>query len=241
MSKINKKSKNYSLKILTILAFGLIFVPLNTTLAAYGANIGNYFANYQMEKENPVPFIGSISPNSGERGTGAKTITITGSNFVPGSVARVNGSNRVTTFIDHSHLLIQLTANDLYRNDNFFITVYNGAPGGGYSEAALFTLKNITVTNSNNNTGNNNYSNSSYSASSVKNNTYSTSNTNKTNENNNSGNLASSVILGSSGSFLPSGLVQWILFAIIILVIIILIRKVFSAEENYHASPMKHA
>ncbi len=51
-------------------------------------------------------------------------------------------------------------------------------------------------------------------------------------------NLAANVIYGSN-SFLPSGLVQWILFAIFILIIIILIRKVFGGEKNYHATPMK--
>ena len=238
MKRINKKSINYGLKVLAVLAFGLIFVPLNTTLAAYGTNVGDYFASYQAEVNNPMPAISSISPSFGDRGTGAKTVTITGSNFILGSIGRVNGVNRTTTFIDHSHLLIQLSANDMYRNDNFFITVFNGEPGGGYSEAALFTLKNVAVANSN--TNGTNYNNSSYSTST--NNTYSSSNTNRTNtsEDNNSGSLASSVILGSN-TFLPSGLIQWVWLAIIILVIVILVRRVFGGRENFHNSPMKHA
>ena len=51
--------------------------------------------------------------------------------------------------------------------------------------------------------------------------------------------LAAGVIFGSE-NFLPSGLIQWIFFAILVLLIIILARKIFSAEK-YHSTPMKHA
>ena len=53
-------------------------------------------------------------------------------------------------------------------------------------------------------------------------------------------NLASSVILGSD-SFLPSGLLQWILFAILIVLIVIIVRRIMRGEERYHAAPLKHA
>ena len=39
-------------------------------------------------------------------------------------------------------------------------------------------------------------------------------------------------------SFLPSGLIQWVLFAIVILWIIIIVRKVFGVRKNYEESPM---
>ena len=50
---------------------------------------------------------------------------------------------------------------------------------------------------------------------------------------------ASSVFGGYS--FMPSGLMQWILLAIFILVIVILVRKVTGVGEDYHNSPLKHA
>ena len=53
-------------------------------------------------------------------------------------------------------------------------------------------------------------------------------------------NLASSVILGSN-SFMPSGLVQWIIFAILILLIVILVRRVLRSNEDYQSTPLKHA
>ena len=64
--------------------------------------------------------------------------------------------------------------------------------------------------------------------------------TDTTTTDNNSSNLASNAIFGSN-SFLPSGLIQWILLAIIILVIVILIRKISGAEDKYHSTPLKHA
>ena len=52
--------------------------------------------------------------------------------------------------------------------------------------------------------------------------------------------LTASSIFGRF-SFMPSGLMQWILLAIFILVIVILIRKVSGQEEEYHSTPLKHA
>lgn len=51
--------------------------------------------------------------------------------------------------------------------------------------------------------------------------------------------LVASAIFGSSG-FLPSGIIQWILFAILVLSIVILVRKIYGADEAYHAVPLKH-
>ncbi len=53
-------------------------------------------------------------------------------------------------------------------------------------------------------------------------------------------NLAANVIFGSGG-FLPTGILDWILVAILILVIVILARKIFGGENRYHSEPLKHA
>jgi hypothetical protein len=42
-------------------------------------------------------------------------------------------------------------------------------------------------------------------------------------------------------SFMPSGLVQWILLAIFILLIIIIVRRVLAKDEIYYSEPLKHA
>lgn len=51
--------------------------------------------------------------------------------------------------------------------------------------------------------------------------------------------LAAAVIFGSN-SFIPSGLVQWILFAILILLATILVRKIYGGNEKYNSFPLKH-
>lgn len=53
-------------------------------------------------------------------------------------------------------------------------------------------------------------------------------------------NLVASVVYGED-TFLPSGIVGWILFAILVLIIIILVRKTFGGEKKYHSAPMKQA
>ncbi len=72
-----------------------------------------------------------------------------------------------------------------------------------------------------------------------------TTNTNNSTDNtstdsNDGSSLASSVILGSGG-FLPSGIIGWIFFAILILIIVILVRKVTGGAKRYHEAPLKHA
>jgi hypothetical protein len=272
MKNINKKSINYSLKILTILAFGLLVLPM-TVLADYNVSpfyvvgdqifysSGNgntgYNSNQNSQNNNPLPYINSINPNYANIGSGAKTVTLIGGGFMQGSVARINGSNRNTTFLDPAHLLVQLTSNDLSQTNGISITVWNRAPGGGYSNAVPFTVR-ATVSNYNNTTTytntNNSYDNgysTNYDYNSNYTNTtdtYSNSTQNQedynANQNANNGdnmsNLASNAVFGSN-SFLPSGIVQWVLFGIFVLLIVILVRRIFGARDNYHSAPLKHA
>jgi hypothetical protein len=251
MSKTNKKSIVFGLGVLAIFAFGLMSLPTLAMAAptyVYGHDNadGTYtFGDFAWGKStstneisNPVPNVSSINPKSSNVGVGTKTITITGSGFVSNSVARVNGSNRPTTFIDASHLLVQITGNDTsaYRtNGGFFITVFNGTPGGGYSNAAFFTINTVVapITNTNNNNSPDTFTDTTQTQ------TGNTVNTDP-NANGNYSNLASNAIFGSN-SFLPSGLIQWVLFAIIILIIVIIVRKIFGGRERYDEEPMKHA
>jgi hypothetical protein len=241
MKNINKKSINLSLKILAILAFSLIFVPFTEAAAYTYSSIDNGFGTIDegySNPTNPKPTVNSINPGSSNVGVGTKTITITGSGFVPGSVARVNGSSRFTTFIDSSHLLVQINSNDIYtysNNGGFYITVWNGAPGGGYSNSAFFTVKKVATSTPSTSSNTNSYTSPDTFTETVP-----AENENTDNANDSYSNLASGAIFGSN-SFLPSGLIQWVLFAIVILIIVILARKIFGAKQNYEEAPMKHA
>lgn len=259
MNKTNTKSIVFGLKILSILAFSLLIIPIKASAI-----------RIRKDNDNPAPRIVSISPNSinSHTGTGGYysgtnyvgtniVVVITGNGFIPNSIARINGSNRQTTFIDSSHLLIISNQNDTINTEGFYINVFNGAPGGGYSNAKFFTVENITPTinadyNNNpsytitknpkpvkniypSNVPSNIYSNSAQTQSTTSSSRDSLSDTKKDH-----GNLAATAIFGSN-TFLPSGLTQWVLFGIIILLIVIFVRKIFSAKKYYGESPMKHA
>ncbi|MFA6177607.1 MAG: hypothetical protein WC694_01800 [Candidatus Paceibacterota bacterium] len=220
MNKINNNKIILSLKVLSLLAFCLLLIP-----AKVFATPGYV--------DNPTPYISSITPNSINNLGSNMVITITGNGFIPSSIVRINGSDRTATFIDSTHILVRINSNDISDTDGFYINVFNGFPGGGYSNAEFFTVNknnSTTITSTTTNTENNINNNNTYS------NTNQTQNT--TTKNSNFNNLASTAIFGSN-SFFPSGLIQWILFAIIILLIIILARRIFGAHAKYNEAPMK--
>jgi hypothetical protein len=172
MKKVNKKSINYGLKILTILAFVLIFLPINKVAAqeslyGYGTNYGNgssgnYNNNYNNSYYNTTPYQAPV--------------------YIAPTVA--------PTPIVYSNTT----------NPNPVMTV-------NYTPTRVAKTKTTTspvATNPN-------------SAS----------------------DLAANAVYGSN-SFLPSGIIQWVLFAIFILLLVILVRKIFGAEEKYQATPLKH-
>lgn len=245
MFKIYNKSIVLTLAILAISAFALATLPT----ATYAATGYNYtFTTYMPPAPtpeppaatltNPSPVITGISPSSSSKGLGTKTVTITGTGFIPTSIARMNGFDRKTVFIDSGHLLMKLAEGDLYRDDSFFITVWNKGPGGGYSNAAVFTIGKSAPS------GGTVKKNTGYVSGAPVANTSDAPDTffpvPASEDAQNISNLASNALFGSN-SFLPSGLMQWIMFAIVLLLIVILVRKVFGAQEKYHATPLKHS
>jgi hypothetical protein len=239
----------YTLILLTILVLGAITfmakeVNAQEVTATYQAYNSQPWVENEAPLKNPTPVVNSLSPNSANLGSGSRNVTITGSGFVNDSVARWNGSDRPTTFIDSSHLLVSLRSTDMTGSAGKYITVFNPEPKGGYSNAAFFTIngyvspapaKSTTPaksTNSAPSTSNGNSNNNSGSVMGAQN-----SNTSTETENFNS--LASNALFGAN-SFMPSGIIQWLLFAIFILLVVIIIRKIFFADR-YHSTPLKHA
>ncbi len=127
------------------------------------------------------------------------------------------------------------------------VTGYNTrAPSNSYVSQDFYPAYNSTYSSNPNTTTSANQTNSTTNATSTTENT-NTSNTTTENldttENTSSeglSNLASNVTFGSSGIY-PSGIIQWIFFAILVLLIVILVRKIFGFEEKYHSTPMKQA
>jgi hypothetical protein len=98
-------------------------------------------ATFTIQASNPVPTITAINPSSAVAGSGGFTLTITGTNFVNGSVVRWNGSPRTTTFVSSTRLEAAIPASDVATAGTANVTVFNPAPGGGTSNTATFTIQ----------------------------------------------------------------------------------------------------
>jgi hypothetical protein len=103
-------------------------------------------ATFTIQASNPTPTITVISPATTVAGSGGFTLTITGTNFVNGSVVRWNGSDRTTGFVSSTVLTATIPASDVATAGTASVTVFNPAPGGGTSNTATFTITNPSPT-----------------------------------------------------------------------------------------------
>lgn len=95
-----------------------------------------------------APTLSGINPSSAAIGTGDLTLTVSGSNFVPTSVVRWNGSNRPTTYVSMYQLTAQISAADLAVFTQAQISVYTPPPGGGSTTTSTFNTYLALATNS---------------------------------------------------------------------------------------------
>jgi hypothetical protein len=89
---------------------------------------------------NPAPTLTSLVTTSAAAGSAAFNLSVTGSNFVNGSVVRWNGADRTTTFTSATQLSAAITAADIATAGTATVTVFNPAPGGGTSGGLTFTI-----------------------------------------------------------------------------------------------------
>jgi uncharacterized repeat protein (TIGR01451 family) len=89
---------------------------------------------------NPVPSLATALPSNVTAPAGNTWLTITGSNFVPGSIAQWNGSPRTTVFVNAGQLRVAVPAADLATAKTVNIQVVNPAPGGGASSQLSFKV-----------------------------------------------------------------------------------------------------
>ena len=82
---------------------------------------------------NPLPVLVTVDPDIILVGSGARTLTLHGTGFVPGSQVRWNDADRVTHFQSAEVLTVDLPARDLDTTSVSRLAVVNGAPGGGTS------------------------------------------------------------------------------------------------------------
>src|SRR5207247_11063059 len=74
---------------------------------------------------NPVPTTTIISPAIKAIGDAAFTMTVTGTNFVPGATVLFNGCARPSTYVRAKSLTVAIPATDMLRLGRYLITVVN--------------------------------------------------------------------------------------------------------------------
>jgi len=90
---------------------------------------------------NPgVPTLTDLFPLGVTQGSGATTITLTGTNFYPGSLVTASGTTLSTTLLGPTALQATIPASLLANAASLAITVANPNPGGGTSAAGAFTV-----------------------------------------------------------------------------------------------------
>lgn len=120
--------------------YNAYFIAYSDDACSQNASTTYAMASAVTVTQNPVPTTTGISPASKNLGAATFTLTVNGTNFVPGSVVRFAGSDRTTTYVSATQLTATIPASDLTTLGSFNITVFNPAPGGGTSNAQTFTV-----------------------------------------------------------------------------------------------------
>jgi len=92
---------------------------------------------------NPVPALGAVIPSTTKIGAlpPGSFLTLTGSGFVPGSVANFNGSPRPTGYASATVIAVQVLPSDVASGGTLGVTVTNPNPGGGTSSVVNFSVQ----------------------------------------------------------------------------------------------------
>ena len=90
---------------------------------------------------NPAPVIASLSPSSAQFGGAAFQLTVTGTGFMPNSIVRWKGQDRVTTYVNATTLRVSVAAADIAVPALVDVIVFNPTPGGGPSAPGQFIAR----------------------------------------------------------------------------------------------------
>lgn len=129
----------------TLLRFGQdgIAMILNNSVGALSTVVqvmlirGPFVAPQELSIQGAASLTSSSS-SSITHGTGNTTLTLTGSNFLPGVAVTWNGSYRTTTIVDANHVTVAIPAGDLAASGAASVVATN--PGASASNALQITI-----------------------------------------------------------------------------------------------------
>jgi hypothetical protein len=103
-------------------------------------------ANAGVSQNAPVPLINQpLVPAVATPGGQAFTLTVNGTGFVPGAAVNWNDSALATTFVNSEQLTAAVPAADIVSAGTESITVFNPAPGGGFSNTVYLDVTKPTT------------------------------------------------------------------------------------------------
>jgi tetratricopeptide (TPR) repeat protein len=121
---------------------GLVYIAIQLEKEANEAvkNLLIMVPNYKIdpEKDPPqlkeiiddvsktlTPTLSSISPNSADEGGKQFLMTVTGTNFVNGSVVRLSGKDKTTHYINTRELKAEILQDDISKDGDYEVCVYS--------------------------------------------------------------------------------------------------------------------
>lgn len=120
-----------------------LYVGSHTITATYTGD-ENYLASpadsFTQRVHYFVPIITALDPSMVHEDSSGFTLTITGTGISPSAVARWNGNELPTVAVDVTTLTVDIPAGLLETPGAAQITVFNPQPGGGESNAVIFTV-----------------------------------------------------------------------------------------------------
>lgn len=100
----------------------------------------------QLMVANPVPTITSVTPGYLVASSSSfMSLGLLGTNFVPSSIVRVNGSVRNPSFSSSTQISVPLIAADLASAGTLQIAIQNATPGGGTATAQISVVSSSDV------------------------------------------------------------------------------------------------
>ena len=87
------------------------------------------------------PKITALTPNTADQGDKGIMMVVTGANFVYGSVVKLNGTAKSTTYVSPIELKAEISSKDLLKAGEYDITVYSPIMKGKTSNSEKFTVQ----------------------------------------------------------------------------------------------------